>query len=91
MSESRPKEDVLIHYDEESSEIVFFTVPARRAESLRSSALGGIRPTVDELHALDPTEAMRRVGGTVLALLDLSSKVKLGIGVSGGKKGNDEL
>ena len=73
MNSSRPKEDVLAHYDEESGEIIFLTVPATATAELRAKAFGGVRPTVSELEMLEPTEAFRRVGGTLLALLDLSS------------------
>jgi hypothetical protein len=76
---ARPKEDVLVHYDESSGELVFFTVPTGMTASLRENAFGGIRPNVTELKALDSAEAMRRVGGTVLSLIDLSSQSKLGI------------
>jgi len=75
----RPKQDVLLHYDEEKSELVFYTVPAEASAGLRASSFGGIRPSVAELRSLEPQEAMRRVGGTVLALIDLSSQQKLGI------------
>lgn len=79
MAAARPKEDVLIHYDEEAGELVFYTVPAASTAGIRAKAFGGVRPPVDELRALQPTEAMRRVGGMVLAFLDLSSSEKLGI------------
>ena len=79
MTSERLKEDVLVHYDEASGELVFFTVPATSTSRLRASSFGGIRPTVEELRELPPAEALRRVGGTVLGLLDLSSTTKLGI------------
>jgi hypothetical protein len=92
MTRVRPKEDVLVHYDEESGELVFFTVPASSSASIRESAFGGVRPSVAELRSLDPAEAMRRVGGTVLAFLDLSSKTKLGIAKQlDEKESGDEL
>lgn len=79
MSSVRPKEDVLVHYDEESGEIVFYTVPTSSTGELRAKAFGGVRPTVQELQAFEPTDALRRIGGTVVALLDLSSQTKLGL------------
>ena len=92
MPASRPKQDVLVHYDEMSGELVFFTVPTAATADLRESSFGGIRPTVGELRELVHGEAMRRVGGTVLALLDLSSTTKLGItGSSATDLPNDEL
>lgn len=75
----RPKEDILVHYDEEAGELVFYTVPTNSTGNLRANSFGGIRPSVSELQALEPTEALYRVGGTVLALLDLSSTQKLGL------------
>lgn len=93
MSAQRPKEDVLVHYDEHRGELVFFTVSAEATATLRRSGFGGIRPTVEELQALPPSDAMRRVGGTVLGLLDLSSSVQLGITRSSQQdaEGNSEL
>ena len=83
MTAQRPKEDVLVHYDERRGELIFFTVTAEATSGLRQSAFGGVRPSVEELRELPAPEAMRRVGGTVLALLDLSSLAKLGIGSNG--------
>lgn len=79
MTTSRPKEDVLVHYDEKLGELVFYTIPTSSTGELRAKAFGGVRPPVSQLQALEPQEAMRRVGGTVLAFLDLSSKEKLEI------------
>lgn len=75
----RPKEDVLVHYDEDEGELVFYAVPSISTVGLRAKSFDGVRPPVSDLQALEPNEAMRRVGGTVLAILDLSSTVKLGI------------
>ncbi|KXS30635.1 MAG: hypothetical protein AWT59_3238 [Candidatus Gallionella acididurans] len=79
MAAHRPKEDVLVHYDEELGELVFYTIPTSTTGALRAKAFGGVRPPVSQLQALEPQEAMRRVGGTVLAFLDLSSIEKLDI------------
>ncbi len=79
MPNERPKQDVIVHYDEQSGELAFYTVSSAATESLRRSSFGGVRPSVEELRFVQPSEAMLRVGGTVLALLDLSSGVKLGI------------
>ena len=79
MAAPRPKEDILVHYDEEAGELVFYTVPTASTGGLRANSFGGVRPPVSDLQALEPAEALRRVGGTVLALLDLSSKEKLGM------------
>lgn len=90
MKPHREKEDVLIHYDEESGDVVFYAVPSSRTASLRQSSFDGIRPNVEEMRALPATEAMRRVGGTVLALLDLSSTEKLGITEEFMARANDD-
>ncbi|MEJ8840459.1 hypothetical protein [Ramlibacter sp. AN1133] len=79
MAANRPKEDVLVHYDEDSGELVIYTVPSSSTAEVRAKGFGGVRPAVDELRALDAAEAMRRIGGAVLGLLDLSSTDKLGI------------
>ena len=90
MTTHRPKEDILVHYDEEAGELVFYTVPTTSTGGLLSKSFGGVRPPVSDLQALEPTEALRRVGGTVLALLDLSSKEKLGITNEFMSSANDE-
>ncbi|GLT23454.1 hypothetical protein GCM10007933_29200 [Zoogloea oryzae] len=79
MAAPRPKEDILVHYDEEAGELVFYTVPTSATGGLRDKSFGGIRPSVSKLQVLEPTEALYRVGGAVLALLDLSSIKKLGL------------
>lgn len=79
MAALRPKEDILVHFDEEAGELVFYTVPTNSTGKLRANSFGGIRPSVSELQALEPMEALYRVGGTVLALLELSSSQKLSL------------
>lgn len=79
MAAPRPKEDILVHFDEEAGGLVFYTVPTSATGGLRDTSFGGIRPSVSELQVLEPTEALHRVGSTVLALLDLSSIKKLGL------------
>ena len=74
-----PKQDVLVHYDEDAGVLVFYAVDTARTGGLRASSFGGIRPTIDEMRELPSAEAMRRVGGTVLGILDMSSQVKTGI------------
>ena len=77
-----PKHDVLVHYDEGNAELVFYAIDSNATVALRSKFFGGIRPTVAELRALQPDEAMRRVGGTVLGVLDLGAREKIGIATS---------
>ncbi|MDO9007100.1 MAG: hypothetical protein Q7U80_02655 [Thiobacillus sp.] len=69
---------------------MFYTIPTTSTGSLRAKSFGGIRPPVSDLQALEPTEAMYRVGGTVLALLDLSSTEKLGISKEFMSRANDD-
>ncbi|WP_227816737.1 hypothetical protein [Nitrogeniibacter aestuarii] len=89
MAAPRPKEDILVHYDEEAGELVFYTVPTSATGGLRDKSFGGIRPSVSELQVLEPTEALYRVGGTVLALLDLSSIKKLGLTIEFMSRSNE--
>lgn len=79
MNARRQKEDLLVHYDESSGEMVFFTVPSSKTGDLRARSFGGVRPAVDELQALPAKEALQRIGATVVGLLDLSSSAKIGI------------
>ncbi len=79
MNVRRPKEDLLIHYDESSGEMVFFTVASLKTTEIRADSFGGVRPTVEELQALPARDALQRIGATVVGLLDLSSTEKIGI------------
>ncbi len=79
MTVQRQKEDLLIHYDESSGEIVFFTVASSKTGGLRDASFGGVRPTVEEMRAIPAKEALQRLGATVVGLLDLSSNSKIGI------------
>jgi hypothetical protein len=72
---SRPKQDVLVHLDEESGELVFYTVASSQTVKLREESFGGIRPTIEELQEMPLDEAHRKIGGTVIGLLSLSSSV----------------
>ena len=77
MPQQRPKEDVLVHYDEKSRELVFHTVPTSSTSDIRKRAFGGVRPSVDKLRDLAGSEALRKIGRTVAGLLDLSAEEKL--------------
>ena len=46
MTAQRPKEDVLVHYDECRGELVFFTLTAETTSGLRQGAFGGVRPSL---------------------------------------------
>ena len=69
----RPKQDVLVHFDEVSGELVFYTVATKQTAKLRDESFGGIRPTIDEIREMSIDEAHRKIGGTVIGLLNLSS------------------
>jgi hypothetical protein len=73
------KRDVLIHYDEESGEIIFHSVLSSETRELRAKSFGGVRPEVSYFKALSPDEAEQALGRLVFHLVDLNSNAKIGI------------
>lgn len=73
------KRDLVIHYDEVSQKIVFYTTDISNTEAIRAEEFDGVSPEVDFFRSLPPDEAEQKLGGMVFALLDLHSSKKVGI------------
>ena len=73
------KRDLLVHYDEESQEIILYSVKSSETSAIRSKEFGGVRPGVEHFKSLSPEDAEMQLGGLVFSLLDLCSLKKIGI------------
>lgn len=73
------KRDVVIHYDEEKQEIVFYTTDLSKTEAIRASEFDGMRAELSFLRAKSPSDAEQALGRTVFALLERGASVKFGI------------
>jgi len=73
------KRDLLIHYDEDRREFVFYPVPTKDAADLRANSFDGVRSEVSYFKELAPDEAEQALGRLVFSLVDLSSLEKVGI------------
>lgn len=76
---TKEKRDLLIHYDEETQEIILYGVSAAETSSIRAKAFGGVRPEVEYFRSMPPEEAEMKLGGLVFSLLDLGSFKKIEI------------
>lgn len=70
--------DVIIHYDEANGKIICSTVDHAATAPLLEKALP-LETLVEALRSKGPNEAERALGAGILALLDLSSRIKIGI------------
>jgi hypothetical protein len=73
------KRDILIHYDEDSQKIFFYSTNASNTETIRANEFDGVCPEVEFFKRLPPDEAEQRIGGMLFALLDLHCRKKVGI------------
>ncbi|MBS2132357.1 hypothetical protein KEX41_29690 (plasmid) [Burkholderia thailandensis] len=73
------KRDVVIHYDEDKEEIVFYTTDLSRTESIRAAEFDGMRVETSFLRDKSPSDAEQALGRTVFALLERGASVKFGI------------
>jgi len=73
------KRDLVIHYDEDGGEIIFYSVRSSETKELRTKSFDGVRPEVSYFKELSPDEAERALGRLVFSLVDLNSKTKIGI------------
>ena len=73
------KRDLVIHYDEDSQKIIFYSTDIANTENIRAKEFDGVCPDVEFFKAQTPDIAEQKLGGTVFALLDLHSKKKVGI------------
>lgn len=73
------KRDIVIHYDENSQKIIFYSTDTTNTETIRAKEFDGVCPEVEFFKSLPPEIAEQKLGGMVFALLDLHSKMKVGI------------
>ena len=73
------KRDLVIHYDEDSQKIIFYSTDIDNTEDIRANEFGGVCPETEFFKAQSPDIAEQKLGGMVFALLDLHSNVKVGI------------
>lgn len=73
------KSDLLIHYDEESKKLIFYTAPSTNTASIREKGFDGVCPEVEYFKSMPPDEAEKKLGGLVFSLLDFGSINKIGI------------
>ncbi len=73
------KGDLVIHYDEENHQIIFYSTNVVNTEAIRAKEFGGVCLEVENFKNQDPDKAEQTIGGMVLALLDLQSYTKIGI------------
>jgi hypothetical protein len=73
------KRDLVIHYDEDSQKIIFYSTDISNTESIRAKEFDGVCPEVEFFKTQPPDIAEQKLGGMVFALLDLHSKNKVGI------------
>jgi hypothetical protein len=73
------KRDLVIHYDEDSQKIIFYSTDISNTENIRAKEFDGVCPEVEFFKSLPPEIAEQKLGGMVFALLDLHSETKVGI------------
>ena len=73
------KRDLLIHYDEESNELIFYTVAVDDTKQIRSKEFDGARMDIPLFLEMSADEAEKTLGGTVFSMIEMSSTRKTGI------------
>jgi hypothetical protein len=76
---TKEKRDLLIHYDEESQKVIFYTVRTSETAGIRQHSFDGVCPDVEFLKSMPAEEAEMKLGGLVFSIIDLSSTRKIGI------------
>lgn len=76
---TKEKRDLLVHYDEETQEVILYPVKTTETSSIRAREFDGVRPEVKYFKSMPPEEAEKRLGGLVFSLLDLGSLKKIEI------------
>jgi hypothetical protein len=71
--------DLLIHYDEERGELIFYGVPSKDTGGLRANSFGGLRPEVSLFQGMPAHEAEQALGRLVFSLIDLNATKKIAI------------
>lgn len=73
------KQDLLVHYDEESQKLVLYSVRTAETSALRKKGFDGVAPEVEYFQSMPAEEAEMKLGRLVFSLLDLGASRKIGI------------
>jgi hypothetical protein len=73
------KRDLLIHYDEESGKLIFYSTSTASTVAIRDKGFDGVCPEVEYFKGMPSDEAEMKLGGLVFSLLDLGSIKKIRI------------
>jgi hypothetical protein len=73
------KNDLLIHYDEDSDVLIFHSVPTNTTSELRASSFNGVQSKTSYFQSMQPDEAEKKIGNIVFLLTDHNSHKKIGI------------
>jgi len=71
------KRDVLIHFDEDGEEIIFYTVDSVSIEKIRKREFDGARSGIKWFKDKDPDEAENYLGSMIFSLIDTFSDKKI--------------
>ncbi|MCF2948286.1 hypothetical protein L0668_09230 [Paraglaciecola aquimarina] len=71
------KRDVLIHFDEDGEEIIFYTVDSASTETIRKSEFDGARTEIEWFQDKIPDEAEKDLGSMIFSLIDAFSAKKV--------------
>ena len=71
------KRDLLLHYDEASGRIVFYSVSLSDTARIKELEFDGASISTDFLKELEPSKAEEKIGRSVLTILDYSATVKV--------------
>ncbi|MBZ0105703.1 MAG: hypothetical protein K8H84_08740 [Sulfuricella denitrificans] len=73
------KRDLLIHFDEENQQFIFYMVDTNKTAALRAEAFDGVRPDVAFFKEKTPDEAEKTMGSMVFSGLDHGSVHRVNI------------
>ena len=73
------KRDLLIHFDEEQNELIFYTVAVEDTKQIRAKEFDGARMDIPSFLEMSADDAEKALGGTVFSLIEAFSVTKTGI------------
>jgi hypothetical protein len=73
------KRDILLHFDEETDEIIFYTVDSGSVAEIRKREFGGARSDIQWFQQQTADEAEKALSSMVFALIETFSLKKIGI------------
>jgi hypothetical protein len=73
------KRDILLHFDEDVGEIIFYTVDSESAAEIRKREFDGARSDVKRFQEQTADEAEKALGSMVFSLIESFSLKKIGI------------